>query len=126
MYLMVDARRVSGIEDGRYGVVIGRVDNDNYGFFQVKDSQFFKFSVRHEGEWDTVLAWTETSSIRPGEVNQIKIIVTGSHYAFYINDQLVGETDDSRLSRGQAGLAIELDKGGTAVFEFDNFEVRAP
>ena len=124
--LTVDAKRVSGIEDGRYGVVIGRVDNDNYGFFQVKDSQSFKFSVRHEGEWDTVLAWTEASSIRPGEVNQIKIIVTGSHYAFYINDQLVGETDDDRLSRGKVGLAIELDKGDSATFEFDNFEVRAP
>jgi len=126
MHLTVDARRVSGIEDSRYGVVIGRVDNDNYGFFQVKDSQFFKFSVRHEGEWDTVLAWTEAASIRPGKVNQIKIIVTGLHYAFYINDQLVGECDDSRLSRGQAGLAIELDKGDSAVFEFDNFEVHAP
>jgi len=126
MRLTVDARRVSGIEDTRYGVVIGRVDNDNYGFFQVKDSQFFKFSVRYEGEWDTVLAWTEAPSIRPGKVNQIKIIVTGSHYAFYINDQLVSECDDGRLSRGQAGLAIELDKGDAAVFEFDNFEVRAP
>jgi len=126
MHLTVDARRVSGVEDGRYGVVIGRVDNDNYGFFQVKDSQFFKFSVRHEGEWDTVITWTEAPSVRPGETNQLETIVEGSHYTFYINDQLVGECDDDRLSRGKAGLAIELDKGDTAIFEFDNFEVRAP
>jgi len=126
LYLTVDAIRIGGVEDARYGIVISRVDNDNYGFFQVKDSQFFKFSVRYEGEWNTVLAWTEASSIRPGKVNQIKTIVTGSHYAFYINDQLVGEVDDDRLSRGEVGLAIELDKGDTAIIEFDNFEVRAP
>ena len=37
------------------------------------------------------------------------------------------EADDDRLSQGQVGVTIELlDADDSGVFEFDNFEVRAP
>jgi len=69
----------------------------------------------------------EAAAIRPGGTNRLTVLAEGSHFAFYINEQYVGEADDDRLSRGQLGLAIELaDAGDTAVFEFDNFEMRAP
>ncbi len=126
LYLTVDATRISGAEDGKYGVVFRRTDNDNYAFFMIKDDQNYKFSVRYQGTWHTVLGWTEAPSIRPGETNRIKIIVEGAHHAFYVNDQLVGEVDEDRLSSGKVGLAIELSKDDVAVFEFDDFEVRAP
>ena len=126
-YLTAEARRVSGVEDGQYGVILRRADRDNYGLFKIEDSQYFKFSVRHEGEWETVIDWAEASAIRPGEVNRLTVIAEGSHFTFYINDEYVGEADDDRLTRGQSGLAIELlDAGDAATFEFDNFEVRAP
>ena len=126
-YLTAEARRVSGVEDGQYGVILRRADRDNYGLFKIEDSQYFKFSVRYEGEWETVIDWTEASAIRPGEVNRLTVIAEGSHFTFYINDEYVGEADDDRLTRGQSGLAIELlDAGDAATFEFDNFAVRAP
>jgi len=126
-YLTVEARRVSGVEDGQYGVIFRRADSDNYGLFKIEDSQYFKFSLRYEGEWYTVIDWTETTAIRPGETNRLTVLAEGFHYTFYINDQYVGEANEDRLSQGEAGVAIELlDAGDTAVFEFDNFEVRAP
>jgi len=46
---------------------------------------------------------------------------------FLINDQLVAEADDDVMFFGKAGLSIELyGEGDAAVFEFDNFELRAP
>jgi hypothetical protein len=126
-YLTVDTRRTGGNKDAQYGVIFRKADGDNYGLFKIKDSQHFKLSLRHEGEWDTVIDWTEATAIRPGDPNRLTVLAEGSHYTFYINDQYVGEADDDRLSRGQAGLAVELlDAGDTATFEFDNFEVRAP
>jgi tRNA A-37 threonylcarbamoyl transferase component Bud32 len=126
-YLTAEARRVNGVEDGQYGVILRRADRDNYGLFKIEDSQYFKFSVRYEGEWETVVDWTEAPAIRPGEVNRLTVIAEGSHFTFYINDEYVGEASDDRLTRGQSGLAIELlDAGDAATFEFDNFEVRAP
>ena len=74
-----------------------------------------------------MIDWTETTTIRPGETNRLTVLAEGSHYTFYINDQYVGEADEDRLSQGEAGVAIELrEAGDAAVFEFDNFEVRAP
>jgi hypothetical protein len=126
-YLTARVRRVSGVEDGQYGLVFRRADKQNYGLFKIEDSQYYKFSIRYEGEWDAVIEWTESSTIRPGETNRLTVVGVGSHFTFYINDQYVGEADEDRLSPGEAGLAIELlDAGDAAVFEFDDFEVRAP
>jgi hypothetical protein len=126
-YLTVEARRVSGVEDGQYGVIFRRANNDNYGLFKIEDTQYFKFSIRYAGEWDTVIDWTETTAVRPGETNRLTVLASGDHYTFYINDQYVGEADEDRLSRGEAGVAIELVAADDAgIFEFDNFEVRAP
>jgi hypothetical protein len=126
-YLTAKARRVSGVEDSQYGMIFRRSDKQNYGLFKIEDSQYFKFAIRHEGEWDTVIDWTESSAIRPGETNRLTVIAVDSHFTFYINDQYVGEADEDRLGEGEAGLAIELlDSDDAAVFEFDDFEVRAP
>ena len=64
---------------------------------------------------------------RPGEANRLTVIGRGSHFTFYINDQYVAEAEDDRLTAGDVGVAVELlDDGDSAVFEFDDFEVRAP
>ncbi len=126
-YLTTEARRVDGVDTAQYGVIFRRVDADNYGLFKIEDSQYFKFSIRHEGEWYTVIDWTETSAVRPGEWNRLTVLGEGDHFTFYINDQYVGEIDEGRLSAGEVGIALELlDEGDAALFEFDNFELRAP
>jgi len=126
-HLTVSARRISGVADGQYGLIFRRADRDNYGLFKIEDSQYFKFSARHDGEWDTVIDWTETSAIRPVGANRLTVIAEGSHFTFYVNDEFIGEADDDRLSPGETGVAIELlDAGDAAIFEFDDFELRAP
>lgn len=65
--------------------------------------------------------------MRPGAVNRLTVIEQGSHLTFFVNGQYVVETDDTRLNDGVMGPAVELvHAGDEAVFEFDNFEVRAP
>jgi len=126
-YLTVNAQRVSGVTDGQYGVIFRRADRDNYALFKIEDSQYYKFSVRYQGEWETVIDWTETSAIRPVGVNRLAVVGEGSHFTFYINDEYVGEIDEDRLPEGTIGLAIELlDDKDAAVFEFDDLEMRAP
>ncbi len=124
--LTVEVRRISGPEDSRYGLVLKRADAGTYGLFLAKDSGLFKFSVRYQQDWHTVIDWTKSTAIVSGGVNRLRVVAEGSHYTFYINGQLAGEADDSHLSSGQTGVAIELDKGDEATFEFDNFAVRTP
>lgn len=126
-YLTVQARRVEGPEKTQYGLIFRRADGDNYGLFKIRDSGDFKFSIRSDGKWFTVLDWAESTAIRPGETNRLTVRAEGSHYTFYINDQYVAEADEDRLLQGDVGLAIEMpDAGDECRFEFDNFEVREP
>ena len=96
-------------------------------YFAIREYRWYSFSVLDNNEWTTLIDWTENSAIRHGEVNRLTVLAEGSHFVFFINDQYVGEADDSRLSRGRAGVAIELyNAGDKATFEFDNFKLLAP
>lgn len=125
-HLSADARQVSGPRIRALGLVFRFTDNDNYGFFGIGDDQQFKVDIKCQGEWIRLVDWTGTPTIRPSEMNRLTVIAKGPHYRFFINGQQVSEIVDNLLSSGKAGYGSELDAGETAVFEFDNFELRAP
>jgi len=127
-YAQVSAQQVSGAMGAQYGLIIGHDDSDNYGLFKIDPSeQEFKFSIRYEGEWATVIDWTSTNLIRSSGLNWMAVIVEGDSYSFYINDQFVARVNENRLGSGKVGLAIELNNAGeTAVIEFDNFSLHTP
>jgi hypothetical protein len=94
------------------------------GSAAANDEQYFTFELLDQDEWTTLIDWTKTSAIHPGEVNQLAVRGEGAHFEFFINDEFVGEADDSEFSSGTAGLVIGLPEAGDkAVFEFDNFEI---
>lgn len=124
--LTVETKKISGYKDNSYGVTVRFVDEENTYIF-LMGGQYFTFQLLSNGEWTSLIDWTETPAIRPGEENQLTIIGEGAHFLLFINDQQVGEVKESRLKSGQVGLAIGLNAAGDeAVFEFDNFELRAP
>jgi len=123
-YLMVDAKRVSGTKSSVYGLLFRRLDRNNFYLFQINDDQYFTFELLNQDEWTTLIDQTKTSAIHPGEVNQLAVRGEGSHFEFFINDELVGEADDSEFSSGIVGLVIGFPNAGDqAVFEFDDFEL---
>ena len=127
LYLTVEVQRIGGDTDSQYGLLFRRADRDNYYIFRIRDDGDYQFRTRYEGEWQTLISWTESDTIQPGEINRLTVVAEGSHFTFYINNQHVDEYDDSRLSSGTSGLLLGLDdEGDTATFEFDNFELRAP
>lgn len=126
-YLTVEGQQISGAKRVNYSVVFRRDEDNNFYILRVDDDQRFRLSLRYNKEWTTLINWTKTSAIRSDQVNHLTVIAEGSHFLFYINNQLVAEIDDSKLPSGEVGLAIELlNADDEAVFEFDNFEVRAP
>ena len=127
--LSVEAQRISGSEGSEitgYGVVFRWVDFDNYYLFRIGDDQEFNFFLLENGERSTLIDWTSSSAIRPGEVNRLTVTAAGSHFVLSINDQIVGEADNGRLPSGIVGLVTRLYAGTESVFEFDNLELRAP
>jgi hypothetical protein len=123
-YTSVEARQVSGVEGGEYGLVL-RHDGTNYYLFIVSEHQEYAFFLRNNGEWTTLIDWSSTQAVHPGQVNTVAAVADGSDFSFYINGERVGGATDSTLTSGEVGMAIELyEAGDTAQFEFDNFQLR--
>lgn len=126
-YVIVDAKRVSGDLSSMYGLLFRRLDRNNFYLFQISDEQRFALELLDQDEWSTLIDWTETLAIRPGEVNRLAVRGTGSHFELFINDQFVGAADNDEFSDGIVGLVVGFPRaGGRAVFEFDNFELGTP
>jgi len=125
-YLSAELQMVSGPGDTAYGLFFrGNDGGDDYYFGINNYGEFFVRLRTWFGKY--LIDPTSTPAIRPGEVNRLAVKGEGSHFVFFINDERVGEADDSTLSKGRTGIAIELEHtDDEAVFEFDNFELRAP
>jgi hypothetical protein len=125
-YAAVDGQQSKGPDSADYGIVF-RWSHGNYYYFQVSNAGKYAFSLNYLEKWITLTDWTKTSAIQPGGVNRLAVAAQGSHFVFFINDHSVGEADDTRLSSGTVGVAVEINQAGDkALFDFDHFEWRAP
>lgn len=125
--MTVNSKHIIGTRaNSAWGLVFRLQDNLNYYWFRMTDTKFFAVSVAEEGQWRDVVAWERTETIKPNGVNQLEVIVQGTHFIFLINGQIVSEADDSRFSQGLIGLAIEgYTKGEKIVFDFLDITLRA-
>lgn len=125
--ISLGAQQVRGPDSAEYGIIFRRTIDDEYYLFEISELGVFSVYVFQNGEWEALIDWTETATIHPGEQNQMAITALQSHFYFYINDELVAELEDDRLSSGQVGLLIGLfEEGDEGEWLFNDFEVRAP
>jgi len=125
-YLSVEANQTSEAGEN-YGVIFRRTSAGSYYFFGISpELQTFFLNLQHNDSWHTLLGRTYSPAIHSDAPNVITVIASGSTFTFFINGQHVAGYSDSTLPGGRAGVAVEVDPDGTASFEFDNFEVRAP
>jgi hypothetical protein len=125
-YLSADIKEVSGPNSADYGVTFREDDNSNFYYFGVDERGEYGFSLYNK-DWSTLINWTSSDLIQPGEVNRITVIGQGSHFTFFINNQYLTEMTDDTLKNGTTALAIEeANKDDYAVFEFDNVVLNTP
>lgn len=67
-------------------------------------------------EWDTLINWKKTDLINPGEANRLTVIVEGSHFTFFINNQYLTEITNDKIAKGATALAAELSNKTTTPF----------
>jgi hypothetical protein len=125
-YLAVDCQQISGAEDAACGVILRKLDDDHYYYFSVSTDQYVSMLAWQESEWISLLS-QKSQAIQPWKVNRMIVIAQGSHFLFFVNGQYVAELVDEKIASGKVGLMIDLNyPDDTAVFEFDNFELRVP
>jgi hypothetical protein len=123
-YYSVNIQKVNGPADSDYGVVFRNHGSDLY-YFAIDDDRVASVSLRLDGKWTTLLTQYNVQAVQPGGVNRLGVIAQAAHFTFYINDQYLAELDDSHLSFGYAGLALELlNPDDLGEFLFSNYQVR--
>jgi uncharacterized caspase-like protein len=128
-YAAVDAQQLEGSATCGYGLLLRETPAGLYQFgLSDSDRQFSVFAWNEAaGTSQLLIGPLKSTAIHPGEVNKLSVIAQGTHYHFFINDQLVGEMTDDQWATGNVTLFTQLCKAGdSAVVEFDNVELRAP
>jgi hypothetical protein len=125
----VDAARIGGPDENRFGVICRYQDVNNYYFFVISSDGYFGIGKVVNGV--TSLLGQEmmiyNSSILPGiSPNHLQVQCLGDTLTFFINGQPAGIAVDSDFSSGDVGLlAGAFDTAGVDIL-FDNFVVVKP
>ncbi len=102
------------------GIIFREAGADFY-YFQLNGEYYSAYLIQ-SGEWTNLIVPTYTPYAKPGS-NWLGVKAEGSHFWFYINGELVNEIEDSSISEGAVGIAVQMDAGEDAVLHFDDFAI---
>jgi len=120
----VEANLASGPDLAEYGFLLRYLDADNYYEFTVATDGTYRFGKTIDGQWETLVNWTDSDAIRQGrESNKITAICMGDLIALAVNGQPLREISDSSLTSGDLCLYAGTFAEGEASVLFDNVRV---
>ncbi len=125
-FVAVDAQLLDGPKTAQYGLSFRQVDSNNYYAFVIDNQGQYRFDVLTDNKWTNLIPWTDNSSILTDQVNRLAVEAHGDQFTFYVNDRQIDSATDDKLTQGMVGIATDMDANDQALFEFDNFEIRAP
>lgn len=110
-----------------YGLVFRASPEGDYYLFEIlPDEAFAVYLVTHDSDrWQELIGPTATP-IDQSASNQLMVKATGPSLSFWINGTEVANMKDATLSRGSAGVLIEVGEGENSAFDFDNLVVLQP
>jgi len=122
----VDVKQISGPDTAEFGLTFREDTSFHSYYFGINDSGEY-FLLLYNDQWLTLIGNTKSNLIHPNESNRLTVIAEGSRFTFFINGQYLAEYTDEQIKSGSVGLYSTLyESNQHAVFEFDNFELRAP
>jgi hypothetical protein len=126
----VVATQEDGPNDNDYGVILRRVDKDDFYRFIISGTGYFAFYKVKNGTGSAIIPWTESTAINTGNAtNRIRVSCSGDLFAFFVNDVLLGDDrtySDSSFKSGEIGIEVGTHSIGNVHVSFDNITVRSP
>lgn len=116
--------------EGAVGLTVRLDDSgssNNFYTFIISSDGNASFYKVYNDEWTPLMDWTQINGLSPDQWTTLAIEAFGSHFRLFINDELVGEADDSTLKEGRTALYVETYKSSVSFdVQFDNFEIMVP
>jgi|GEM_PF-2189433 len=125
--LEVDTQYVDGPADAEYGVIFRQVDADNYYFFAISRSGSYRLWRLEDGEWSTMVEWTQTDAIDISEdaLNRLGVLAEGAQLTLLVNDVALTQLEDETFASGKVALALGTFEEAGAEVAFDNLDIWA-
>jgi hypothetical protein len=128
--LDVEATLLDGPADASYGLLFRMQSPAEFYRFVVTGTGLYMIERRNgDGSWSRLSQeWAESPAIQLGlnATNRLQIIASGANFAFYVNDVLLRQVQDTAYAEGNLALdAGTFGQGGVQV-AFDNLVVRRP
>lgn len=122
--LEVEATEKAGQTDNVYGVIVRRVDWNNYYNFLISGDGYYKVAKLQNNSWSAA-GWNKSSAIKTGKAtNMIRVVCNGDTFSFYVNDMLLQNYTDSSFSSGQIGLTAGTNYAlGSVTIDFDDIKI---
>ena len=125
--IRVTVKAVTTGQNTGYGIVIRRTSAGNFYTFEITPDGQWGMVKFANGNGTEVVQFQSDSSINTGSgaTNDLRVLVVGSHFTFFVNGQQVGTVDDSTYTQGRTGV-VNDDTDAKSEAIFTNFSVAQP
>ncbi len=107
-----------------YGLVFRNNFDGNLYMFEIDSDGSFFVNLFEDGEWTTLVDYTEMLAIKRDGPNQLVVEAIGPSLSFFINGEEAITIEDDTVERGSIGVVLELyEEGNSATVDFDNLVV---
>jgi hypothetical protein len=128
--LTVEAQLVEGGPEATYGLLFRMAGPEQFYRFELTGDGHYVVERRDEGgAWQRLVAgWQESPEIMRGlgAMNRLRVTADGAAMAFYANDQLLEEVQDSSYRGGKVALDAGTFGQQRTIVAFDNLTIRVP
>ena len=124
----VEARLEDGADENSYGVLFRFQDRENFYRFDISGDGFFLLSKFVNGEWITLVDWTESQFINAGlDTNNIlKVSAFGPNVTVWANGQQLTSVIDDSLEHGNFGFFAGTFNEPNVWVSYDNLKLWVP
>lgn len=100
-----DGYYVDGTGKYEYGLVLrANTDGSSYYVFTVTQDGKYNVALYQNQQYTDLIPYTASPIVNIDDANYFKVVMRGSQFDFWLNDQYLGHVTDSTISRGVAGL----------------------
>ncbi|MCB9100497.1 MAG: PD40 domain-containing protein [Anaerolineales bacterium] len=123
----VEAKLEDGDQKNSYGLLLRFQDRDNFYRFDISGDGYFLLSKFVDGEWSTLVDWTESEFISTdGSANILKIAAFGPEIRVWANGQELASVRDDSLTHGNFGFFAGTFAEPYVWVSFDNLKLWTP
>lgn len=129
VHLQVQATRIAGPEDNRFGLICRYQDENNYYAFLVSSDGYYAVVKLLQGQ--TFVLGSETMQhdgglLPPGPTHILEAVCQGQQLTLRVDGLELASVTDSSFTRGDVGLiAGAFSEAGVDIL-YDNFQVLQP